>query len=764
MQFLFAAGAALAIGACRTVTADKGKARVPEVAEEPSAAAESDSCEPTKPPWTPPPDQSSLCGSIGRWEYHFDRNAIASSALVDSHILAIVDAGHLLRFAADSLKPTGEKILAERALKFGPVRDGAAVAGFAGGRIARIRAATLNVEPFAEVPGDPRWIGEMPTGEIVVVYQLPHPMPPPYERGAWRARVLASGVDVSLGQNHLAAFFVDARGRLWFGQYSGEFGGRVSTVDLTIRDAKCVRLNARGSESNAFPSGAGILGFASDGRGGVLAYGGESHFGHLLASVSQLPADGPAREIYRSSTDPWSHAAPNQQVPVPKAAEPQGETKTPSNGGFLRSITAAGTGELFAGERAKLDKPDGPISRILRASSDRLIVIAAGHIFEADGQFSRWKWIAHFPMQPLEEGSDTYLDRPEVRDAHLVGNRLVLATERHGYFEVVGQKLVPHAFANQIGAAPTNAMLWGDMLLAWEFHFPKKALYKRKWQSAHALLDPPIPPEWRSSQDDARWREVQWAIADDDTLWIVASEGERLSDADEHLPSRLQVGIRKGGSYTVVSDEVTLLEPERIYAYPNGQLVAEDTGNGSWIWSGGRWSAIEPSNKWLALGPPIASYGGAHVVDIGWQGLRLALVDPSRKPAVKKLEGVPSDARHALAWDPGHLLIAARSGLCLYDFAASKCSPWPNGPKSDRIKLLARDGAGRIWLAGRGLWALDEKQNFVRFDASGSFPLRNMEVEAIHARRDRIALALYERGVIVIDTKSASGASPCPAR
>jgi len=89
------------------------------------------------------------CGSFARSEYHYDRNAITSSVIVDDSVLAITRAGHLLRFALGSLAVTGESLSAESALVWGPVQQGSELAAFAGGRIGRVRAAPWPSNPSA---------------------------------------------------------------------------------------------------------------------------------------------------------------------------------------------------------------------------------------------------------------------------------------------------------------------------------------------------------------------------------------------------------------------------------------------------------------------------------------------------------------------------------------------------------------------------------------------------------------------------------------
>jgi hypothetical protein len=140
---------------------------------------------PTVPSVAPPPPSPTAAPAPTRplaprsWRYDYDRNALAQTVVVGQHVLAVTDAGHILRFDARTLALTGEKLSARRAVVMGPAPSGAVLVGLASGTIARIDPETLVLEPVTTVPGEPVWIGTAGTQRrTIVVYghreAIPH--------------------------------------------------------------------------------------------------------------------------------------------------------------------------------------------------------------------------------------------------------------------------------------------------------------------------------------------------------------------------------------------------------------------------------------------------------------------------------------------------------------------------------------------------------------------------------------------------------------
>src|SRR3954469_7849964 len=105
------------------------------------------------------------------WEYDFDRNALAASARVGSSLVALAEAGHVLRFDLQTLRLTGERLSRRRAIVLGAATATDVLVGFTNGRIARLDASTLVTTPIAAVEGHPVWVGTCPgTPGALLVY------------------------------------------------------------------------------------------------------------------------------------------------------------------------------------------------------------------------------------------------------------------------------------------------------------------------------------------------------------------------------------------------------------------------------------------------------------------------------------------------------------------------------------------------------------------------------------------------------------------
>ncbi|HWE37072.1 MAG TPA: hypothetical protein VG406_10935, partial [Isosphaeraceae bacterium] len=121
--------------------------------------------------------------------------------------------------------------------------------------------------------------------------------------------------------------------------------------------------------------------------------------------------------------------------------------------------------------------------------------------------------------------------------------------------------------------------------------------------------------------------------------------------------------------------------------------------------------------------------------------------------AVKVVEnGATLKVHDAIPWSKGELLLATEKGLRRLDIASGKVEPSPL-PAPDRpITSLARDGLGRVWLAGEGLWLADP--DGTRLHDCGPLPMMGrttvVTIAADPGHRDGIIVSLGERGVAFV--------------
>ena len=608
------------------------------------------------------------------------------------------------------------------------------LAGFSSGRIAHIKADDMTTTDVGEVPGEPLWIGTMNDGRTVVVYRAPAD---PRTDVPWgkpkpqRVRVLETAREVALGDDDPSTYLLDSRGRLWMGEEHGEWGGGVSFVD-PVQGSEPTSVDAPDRFSGTYPFN-GVYGFLEVEAGIVLAFGGISHLGSFQAFVAELTPDAPPKRIY------------------------------------------FGDGHIFP-RRAKRrsDRPDEPISHVIKKGADRYLVISGERIFETNRNFSKWKVVTRVPARPVRGRPDAVGSYPAIRTVHLSGDRMLLATTRDGFIELAGAATVSHALPNQIALEPYSFNIWGDTLLVEGVGSEPMAYRNGKWQLAHPLIDPPAHSAAKSERGyPLTWDDIRWDRADDDTLWVVAKEKEVLPGGGEFATQparRLLVAKRTADRFVVASDEPTELSPGPIYGYPEGQLVAVDFQHGSWIFKGGRWRPLDPPDRSVVLRGRLGSIGAGQVVRMsGPKKHGLAIYDPLRARITPF--DVPADWANrddvrksnwidALPWGERQLLLATSTVVCIFDLAGKSCPSLPNGPVDGAVELLARDSSGRVWLGGRSLWALDARGNVTSFGGAAPI-LRDTEVLDLFGTRDRLGVAMGPRGLLVIDTSSVGPARDC---
>ena len=225
------------------------------------------------------------------YQYYFDRNALASSVLVGSNLVALTQSGHVLRFDKASLALTTELFLSRRARVMGGADATSVLVGFEGGRIARIDVASLSTETITTVPGSPMWVGRSKDEGPVVVFatQKIGTGPRWREHENYRIWLGARSGSAPLGLPSVEraggpaeTFFLDSRDRLWHGSDRGEWGGDVEVVDLHSGEVRHL--------PDAEWGGYGVYGFTESGRGTVLAFGGVTHMGLLESFVTRARA------------------------------------------------------------------------------------------------------------------------------------------------------------------------------------------------------------------------------------------------------------------------------------------------------------------------------------------------------------------------------------------------------------------------------------------------------------------------------------------
>jgi hypothetical protein len=395
--------------------------------------------------------------------------------------------------------------------------------------------------------------------------------------------------------------------------------------------------------------------------------------------------------------------------------------------------------ETSWGEVRRKEKPRKPITHILEPSGkDALYLFAFDEVFRAGGGLSRFR-LAY--KLGLGSGFATAVDR-------LANGGLLVATPGDGLWRLDGGRSVPHAFAGDLGArridrierASDGLVFFGD---------------ERVWQQsagdwATQELVPPVEPRFAIAElrGYAGWQPE---------LAFVDTDGAIVSVSRTNLSPGPRATVRFRG------DSPTLLAVENEHeGYLNGGFATPDGELWATSWRGlyrlskTGWKhaaalSIEGDAgaarvKALATrGPPwyLLEQESGELFELGYEGPR------TRVRAV-----VDGGARlfDAVRWR-GAWLFATSAGLRRYDVARRAWANVRLAVDASRVRVLARDDAGRLWLAGDGLWVVVDDRVV---DLSALPPLAGADVLAMAAdphRLEGVVMSLGERGLLYVATE-----------
>jgi hypothetical protein len=118
-------------------------------------------------------------------------------------------------------------------------------------------------------------------------------------------------------------------------------------------------------------------------------------------------------------------------------------------------------------------------------------------------------------------------------------------------------------------------------------------------------------------------------------------------------------------------------------------------------------------------------------------------------PIPVRLSAQDAPVEDAVSLDSLHLLVATDPLLCWLDLKSGTCAVFE--PKVDGdARRVARDAKGRLWIAGRGLWRVDENRRAVSYPLGLPF-LQDTDILDLEAIDGRLAVALGDRGLAFLD-------------
>lgn len=349
-----------------------------------------------------------------RYEYFFDRNALSTSVEVGDSLVAITEAGHLLRFDKKSFALTGEVVCSRVATALGRAHGSRVLVGYASGRIADLDATTLEQRTVDSVLGIPVWIGERPDGAVVVVHgRRAADRRTPRAVFAFRVRDVSSQREAPIGP--ATAFLLDSAGRLWMGGDWGEWGGDLFRLDWST-----------GREERL--GGRNVYGFAEPAPGEVWALGGVIHFKVLESFVERL---APSRALLFEGG----------AAPVERAA-------------YERWLAS--------------ERPHAPVTDVASLPSGKLWLFSYGEIWEGDLSLHTFRKAATLKLSYDPGRPDAVASYPAVRTVHASENAVTFATGRDGYQTLEDGRQISHALPNQLGTPAWDVLVAGDELIVVE--------------------------------------------------------------------------------------------------------------------------------------------------------------------------------------------------------------------------------------------------------------------------------------------------------
>jgi len=666
-------------------------------------------------------------------ESHADGNALRDSLLVGNRIFALGSAGNLLVFDHSSFSLLGERHTRRRFVCIGLGDEKGIYAALSNGVIVRVNLSDLSLTQVGEVAGRPEWIGRRKAGVLVAISSPSRVSYGSSAGGGFAHKLKDLGTGREYPLEAPTRFFLDSHERLWVSSDREDHGSALRVIDLAAGTIKEVTVKGGWD---------GLRGISELGDGQIWAFGGSLRPEGPTSFIARVDASGKAVTLWSASAD---------RAKIPSGA------------------------------------PDTPITQILPAPGRAgAIVVSANDAVQVDAKVKEWK-----PMGAVgfKGQRGVPADLRAVGRAHLDGERVILTMASGGFMDITADGTHRHLLEGQNSVSlPTEIVRMGDGLAFYGHGGP--LLYARGvWRAVPETVAPPrdLMGVGRNPGEARVWAALVSIPLDDNTNVIVAKAGSRrYYNGHMHgLKDTFVTGQWKDGSFKIMSQEDIALEPDDTFATPDKQLWNVDN-QGLWNFSAGKWRMVMsmPSSSHGALaeaGSALDAPAGQHILSVkssvgeplrfiagvgppwiglpfgtfAWTMARLDLNEAGGIPLIDDvpvaINGVRVQIRDALAWSKGRLLLATNQGLCLYDLRWGNCQAIAPSGLDDEVGVIMRDRSKRVWLAGRGLWLL-ENESVARPLRPAVPELAEADVVAMAEVSDgRLALGLAGRGAVILD-------------
>ena len=662
-------------------------------------------------------------GVTAHYAYQYNRNALAEARIAGDSLIALTDAGSLLRFDRATLRLTKESLGPVPATCLGRGEGGAILVGFADGRIHRIDPSSLATTELARLPGKPQWVGVTASGvkpRLIAVVDRKKP----YKFRGTEYQVPSSVVhDTGTGQTYeidkkdepggpriASTFLLDRKDRLWLGADRGEWGGWCSYVDLgagRVVEIPGRKLHTKDRE----PSWLGLYGFVELKDGPVWAFGGTAHMGITEGYIWRVDS-GKAEELYRLDNVPLfrrqmeeAQRAAGIEPPAARVGAVQ-ETPFPT------------------------DRPCLPVTHVVEEPrTNSLLVVAFSNLYRTDARLARWEKVHELKIGYRWGRPDAVGAYPSVSTVLPVPGpggspAWLFATRLDGLVRLAGGKQSDHALPGQFGGESIGRLVnSADGLFALGDSEDAEAWRYRDGGWSPASFQPPYrphpgSPDAREAEEGGGWSGTKILIGRDGSIvtvsaamWVVA--GTRTT------------ARWRDGKPEILGSEGATLEPSSCFSTPDGTLWSAQLSTLR-RFVDSRWMEVDtpdeggkvPRADWHELklnliavndvGPPWILHDPDHrmlfrlTYGDGFKDPRLTIESPAGA-------GSRRFARDAIPWTKTELMVATEDGPRTFAIDGGRLAPAATAidTRGRSISRLARDGRGRLWLGGEGLAVLD---------------------------------------------------------
>lgn len=675
-----------------------------------------------------------------RYTYHYNRNALEDAVVLGDGVIALSESGNLLRFERESLALVREAFGSPPAYCIGCDSRQQVYVGLVDGQICRVEPQTLGLTCVTTLADLPVWIGpNLGSADAHALYvitssPLGRDTAGPNSICTYRLHDIESGRSIPFWRREIGSYASNAAlrpivmmgddERLWIAPRCEDPNAAVGFIDLRAGQYQDVL--------GAPPGVYGFVGNYSAERQRTLGAG------HAVLQGWMLLPDGRVW-FYGGAINGIGSRSFIAEV----------------SSGYCDVVWESTTQTPY---QIGLGGPESLIEFMLPASDGRsVLTVARDEVYELELATRIWNKRADIQVGDSFGVARCNTVRP------LGPAALEVLVVGDGFSRLEAGSFTSHRLSHQIGSdrigqvmpTPTGAML-----------VP---------QGASLLGDAP----WRL--ENGGWATVPVVP---DTLGIrnrsehpytifAGMDQTYLTVAEAGYPT--EIVVTRWGKRP--AEVIARFSPGLPHGVLNGVFPSPDGR----LWSAWhRGIALWSDSGWLPVGDAVpAPWGGCRVIaDLGPPWLLQENGPPWRTPAsgdsppLKQLvfdgetgrvtirdyplsgEGpMPRRVYDALGWDEGQLLLATDVGLRLCTVANGRLTDPPFPVPDEQIRRICRDGSGRIWLGGNGLWMADPRDNQIADIRSlppvGTCPINALGTDPLHPTA--VWLGVGSHGVVAVD-------------